>query len=55
MLIYHETTKGPEKMIQKSKKAGSFDVQSHRDRKRINLMSVEEVATAFEKESRGGV
>ena len=43
------------KMIQKFENAGSFDVQSGRERKRIDSTVVEEVHTAVQEESSGGV
>ena len=43
------------KMIQKFEKTGSFDVQSARERKRIDSKIDQEVATAVQEESRGGV
>ena len=42
------------KMIQKFEKTGSFDVQSGRERKIIDMVIVE-VATAVQNESSGGV
>ena len=43
------------KMIQKFKKAGSFDVQSDRGKKRIDSTVVEEVAIAVQEESIAGM
>ena len=42
------------KIIQKCEKTGSFDVQCGRERKRIDLTVVEEVAKAVQEESSGG-
>ncbi|GBN75379.1 hypothetical protein AVEN_8064-1 [Araneus ventricosus] len=49
------TVQGLLKMIQKFEKTGSFAVQSGRGRKRIDSTVVEEVATAVQEESSGGV
>ena len=49
------TAQGLLKLIQKFEKTGSFDVQSDRGRKRIDSTVVEEVATAVQEESSGGV
>lgn len=49
------TAKGLEKMIVKFEKTGSFGVQPGRGRKRIDSTSVDEVATAMQEESSGGV
>ncbi|MBJ5486920.1 hypothetical protein JGG36_24350, partial [Salmonella enterica subsp. enterica serovar Meleagridis] len=49
------TAVGLEKMIQKFEKTGSFDVQSGRGRKRLDSTVVDEVATAVQEESSGGV
>ena len=43
------------KMIQKFKKTGSIDVQCSRRRKRLNSTVIDEVATAVQEESSGGV
>ena len=43
------------KIIQKFEKTGSFDMQSHRRRKRINLTVIEEVATAMQEDSSSSV
>ena len=43
------------KIIQKFEEIGSFDVQSGRRRKRIDSTVTEEVATAMQEESNGGV
>ena len=48
------TVQGLLKMIQKFKKASSFDMQSGRERKRIYSTVVEEVATAVQEELSGG-
>ncbi|GBL98473.1 hypothetical protein AVEN_257882-1 [Araneus ventricosus] len=49
------TVQGLLKMIQKFEKTGSFSVQSGRGRKRIDSTVVEEVATAVQEVSSGGV
>ena len=49
------TVQGLLKMIQKFKKTGSFDVQSGRGMKRIDLAIVEEVDTVVQEESNVGV
>ena len=42
-------------MIQNFDKTGSFEVQSKRGMKRIDLTVVEEVCTAMQEESRDGL
>ncbi|GBM66464.1 hypothetical protein AVEN_146292-1 [Araneus ventricosus] len=49
------TVQGLLKMIQKFEKTGSFAVRPGRGRKRIDSTVVEEVATAVQEESSGGV
>ncbi|GFX41489.1 DUF4817 domain-containing protein [Trichonephila clavipes] len=49
------TTQGLEKRIQKFEEMDPFHVQSGRGRKRVQSMVVEEVATAVQEESSGGL
>ena len=49
------TIMGLKQMMQKFETAGSFDEQAGRERKRVHSMAVEEVATALQEGSAGGV
>ena len=49
------TVKSPLEMFRKFEETGSYDVQSDREKKRIDSMVVEEVATAVQEEPSGGV